>query len=42
MKRESAKAAPAGRKENNHLNDCRTFRIGGERGELATRGEKRQ
>lgn len=40
MEREASKAAPAGREENNRLNDCRTFRVsvgggGNERGEEA-------
>lgn len=39
MEREAGRAAPAGREENNRLNDCRTFRMskggGNERGEEA-------
>lgn len=27
MEREAGRAAPAGREENNRLNDCRTFRM---------------
>lgn len=40
MEREAAKAAPAGREENNHLNDCWTLRIGRERGSSYKRGEE--
>lgn len=42
MEREANGAAPAGREENNRLNDCRTFRMSGEgKGERAVREGRR-
>ena len=41
MEREASRAAPAGREENNRLNDCRTFRMSAV-GAAAMREEKRQ
>lgn len=43
MEWEAGRAAPAGRVDNNCLNDCRTFRMrSGEGWGAAMRGEKRQ
>lgn len=40
MEREARRAVPAGREENNHLNDCWTFRMGRERGSWQQEGRR--